>query len=125
MLRCAAYSIVVASMLVLATPASSAEHDPTANDVAVVSASTLTRKHTVTPTWPASAEGVAGWVKLRFTVMPNGAVTDVEVEDANPAGIFEDSAVQALRQWTFEPVEHEGKKIAQRAEIRMNYALEK
>jgi len=91
----------------------------------VVSASTLTRTHTVTPTWPQSAEGVEGWVLLRFTVLPNGTVADVEVQKSSPAGVFDVSAVEALRQWKFEPVEREGKKVAQRAEIRMNYALPK
>jgi len=91
----------------------------------VVSASTLTRTHTTTPTWPQSAAGVEGWVLLRFTVLPSGAVTDVEVQQSSPAGVFDASAVEALRQWKFEPVQRDGKKIAQRAEIRMNYALPK
>jgi protein TonB len=68
---------------------------------------------------------VEGWVLLRFTVLPNGTVTDVEVRESSPAGVFEASAVEALRQWNFEPVAREGRKIAQRAEIRMNYALPK
>lgn len=91
----------------------------------VVSASTLTRTHTTTPIWPQSAAGVEGWVLLRFTVLPNGAVTDVEVQQSSPAGVFDASAVEALRQWKFEPVQRDGKKIAQRADIRMNYALPK
>ena len=91
----------------------------------VVSASTLKRTYTTTPTWPQLAAEVEGWVLLRFTVLPNGTVTDVEVQESSPAGVFEASAVEALRQWKFEPVERDGKKIAQRAEIRMNYALPK
>lgn len=91
----------------------------------VVSASTLKRTHTTTPTWPQAAGGVEGWVLLRFTVLPNGTVTDVAVQESSPAGVFEASAVEALRQWQFEPVERDGKKIAQRAQIRMNYALPK
>lgn len=89
----------------------------------VVSASTLKRTYTIAPTWPESAAGVEGWVLLRFTVLPNGTVTDVEIEESHPAGIFDASAMEALRQWKFEPVERDGKKIAQRAEIRMKYAL--
>ena len=91
----------------------------------VVSASTLTRTHTVQPAWPQSAVGVEGWVLLRFTVLPNGTVSDVEVKESSPAGVFDASAVEALQQWKYEPVERGGKKIAQRAEIRMNYALPK
>jgi TonB family protein len=89
----------------------------------VVSASSLRRTHTISPAWPQSAARVEGWVLLRFTVQPDGTVIDVEVQEASPAGVFDSSAVEALRQWKFEPVEREGKKIAQRAELRMNYAL--
>ena len=88
----------------------------------VVSASTLKRTHTILPTWPESAAGVEGWVLLWFTLRPDGTVADVEVKEAHPAGVFDASAVEALRQWTFEPVERDGKKIAQRVEIRMKYA---
>jgi protein TonB len=91
----------------------------------VVSASTLTRTHAVTPTWPQSAGEVEGWVLLRFTVLTNGTVADIEVQESSPAGVFDASAVEALRQWKYEPVERDGKKVAQRAEIRMNYALPK
>ena len=92
-------------------------------DPDVVSASTLKRTYTVPPAWPSSANGVEGWVRLHFTLLPNGTVAEIEVKEAHPAGIFEASAVEALRQWKYEPVERDGKKIAQRAEIRMKYAL--
>ena len=62
---------------------------------------------------------------LWFTVRPDGSVTDIEVKEASPAGVFDAFAVEALRQWKYEPVEREGKKVAQRVEIRMNYALPK
>ena len=75
----------------------------------VVSASTLKRTHTVMPAWPESAAaGVEAWVLLRFTLQPNGSVTDIEVTGSSPAGVFEASAVQALRQWRFEAVERDG-----------------
>lgn len=89
----------------------------------VVSASTLKRVHTVAPKWPESAAGIEGWVMLRFTLLPNGTVSDIKVEVSEPAGVFDASAVEALRQWTYEPVERDGKKVAQRAEIRVKYAL--
>lgn len=97
-------------------PASSSEQD-------VVSASTLKRTYAITPTWPESAAGVEGWVLLRFTVLPDGTVTDIVVGESDPASVFDASAVEALRQWKFEPVERDGKKIRQRAEIRMKFAL--
>lgn len=76
------------------------------------------------PVYPESARkrGVEGWVELAFTVMPNGTVDDVEVRNASPADVFEDSAVRAIRQWRFEPVERNGEKIAQRAMVRLRFA---
>lgn len=114
--------VLVAAMTVAA--ASYGETKQTAdNEHDAVSASTLKRTHTVPPAWPPSATGVEGWVELRFTLLPNGTVADIEVKEAHPAGLFEASAVEALQQWKFEPVERDGKKIAQRAQIRMKYAL--
>lgn len=115
---------LVVAMTVAAVSSGQTEQTPSSSQD-VVSASTLRRTHTITPAWPESAAGAEGWVLLRFTVLPNGTVADVEVKESNPAGVFEVSAVEALRQWKFEPVERDGKKIAQRAEIRMNYALPK
>jgi TonB family protein len=88
----------------------------------IVSASTLKRTYTINPTWPESAVGVEGWVMLQFTLLPNGTLSDIEVKESHPAGVFDASAVEALKQWKFEPVERDGKKVAQRAEIRMKYA---
>lgn len=112
--------VLVAAMTVAAASYGEAKQ---MSEQDVVSASTLKRTHIVPPTWPQSAAGVEGWVLLRFTLLPNGTVADIEVKEAHPAGLFDASAVEALRQWKYEPVERDGKKIAQRAEIRMKYAL--
>jgi protein TonB len=106
------------AMTVATTSSAQSEQD-------VVSASTLTRTHTVPPVWPESAKGVEGWVQLRFTLLPNGTVTDIEINESHPAGVFDASAVAALEQFKYEPVQRDGKKVAQRAEIRMKYALPK
>ena len=103
-------------LVAMTASAGQSEHD-------VVNASTLKRTHTVPPAWPQAANGVEGWVLLHFTLLPDGTVADIEIKEAHPAGIFETSAVEALRQWKYEPVERGGKKVAQRAEIRVKYAL--
>lgn len=123
MLRVQVVSLVLGLSMTLAGAAHGQTEQTSASEPGVVSASTLKRIHAVPPTWPASAAaGVEGWVLLRFTLLPNGTVSDVEVKEAHPAGVFETSAVEALRQWKYEPVERNGQKIAQRAEIRMKYA---
>ena len=126
MVRVQVLSLVLGVAMTVAGSSYGQTAQASVDDQNVVSASTLNRTHTVPPAWPASAAaGVEGWVLLRFTLLPNGTVSDIEVKEAHPAGVFEASAVEALRQWTYEPVEHDGKKIAQRAEIRMKYAQPK
>ena len=90
----------------------------------IVSAASLKRTRTVNPVYPDAARkrGVEGWVELAFTVTPNGTVDDVEVRNASPADVFEESAVRAIRQWRFEPIERNGEKIAQRAMVRLKFA---
>ena len=90
----------------------------------IVSANSLKRTRTVQPVYPESARkrGVEGWVELAFTVTPNGTVEDVEVRNASPANVFDDSAVRAIRGWRFEPVERNGEKVAQRAMVRLRFA---
>ena len=105
---------LVIAMTVTAISAAQTKQMST-SEQGVVSASTLTRTHTSTPAWPQAAVGVEGWVLLRFTVLPNGTVSNVEVKESSPAGVFDASAVEALRQWKYQPVEREGKKIAQPA----------
>ena len=90
----------------------------------IVSANSLKRTRTVQPVYPEAARkrGVEGWVELAFTVTPNGTVEDVEVRNASPANVFDDSAVRAIRGWRFEPVERNGEKVAQRAMVRLRFA---
>jgi TonB family protein len=90
----------------------------------IVSANSLKRTRTVQPVYPESARkrGVEGWVELAFTVTPAGTVEDVEVRNASPANVFDDSAIRAIRGWRFEPVERNGEKVAQRAMVRLRFA---
>lgn len=123
MVRVKVVSLVLAASLAVAAASADQTKPVAAGEQDVVSASTLKRTHSIMPTWPGSAgDGVEGWVRLRFTVLPDGSVSDIVVEEAEPASVFDSSAVDALKQWKFEPVELDGKKIAQRAEIRMKFA---
>ena len=59
--------------------------------------------HVVQPTYPLDAlrKGVAGKVELEFQVDGEGHVRDIHVLAAQPAGMFEQAAIAALRQWRF------------------------
>ncbi|AMN48241.1 hypothetical protein ACG33_14270 [Steroidobacter denitrificans] len=102
-----------------------AAHEAYAQETSIVSVTSLTRTRTVDPIYPESAlkRGIEGWIELTFTVTPNGSVNDIEVRNASPAGVFDDAAIRAVRSWRFVPVTHNGEKIAQRAMVRLRFAL--
>ena len=56
--------------------------------------------------------GIQGWVCVRYTVTPTGAVEDVEVLSAAPTGVFEEAVVDAVRQWVFHPPSEDGRPVA-------------
>jgi len=41
-------------------------------------------------------------------------VRDVRVLSSEPAGLFDDAAIQAVRQWTYTPATYEGEPVATR-----------
>lgn len=55
------------------------------------------------PEFPRSAERreIEGHVVVRYNVTPEGTVSDVEVVEATPAGIFERSVMRALESWRY------------------------
>ncbi len=61
--------------------------------------------HRVPPVYPprAMAAGVEGTVELEFGIAADGSVRDVRVLHAQPAGVFDAAAREALAQWRFAP----------------------
>jgi bla regulator protein BlaR1 len=51
--------------------------------------------------WRARRNGIEGFVELEFSVDDEGRVSDVEILDAAPAGVFEEAASKAISRWTF------------------------
>lgn len=68
----------------------------------------------VAPVYPyrAQSRGIEGWVLVEFTVSTAGAVEDVQVVEADPAGIFEDAAVEAARKFKYKPRVVNGQPVA-------------
>ena len=91
----------------------------------VVNANELTLVKSVAPIYPSKAEtaGIEGWVELDFTVSETGEVKTVSVRGANPSAVFEQAAIAALSQWRYKPVMHDAQPVAQRARIRIRFAL--
>jgi TonB family protein len=62
--------------------------------------------HRVRPSYPARAmeHNIEGWVLLRFRVGKNGEVLGPEVVESEPARIFNEAAIEAIKQWKYKPM---------------------
>ena len=47
--------------------------------------------------------GVEGWVKVIFTVEPDGSVSSPKVVESKPPRVFDSSALRAIKKWKFKP----------------------
>jgi len=59
--------------------------------------------HFVWPVYPQGAGEQGGGVELQLTVKPDGTTTDVKVTASQPAGIFDQAAIDAASQWRYQP----------------------
>ncbi len=71
----------------------------------------------------AAARGVEGWVAVQFTVATDGSTRDAVITGSSPAGVFEDSVLDAVRAWRYEPGIVAGKPIEQRVGLRVRFKL--
>ncbi len=78
------------------------------------------------PRYPMSARrmGQSGQVLLRLFVDPEGAVREVGVVRAEPAGVFEDAAVEAARKWQFSPAVSRGVAVGMWMTLPVRFALD-
>lgn len=70
----------------------------------------------VAPMYPqrALANGVEGWVRVRFTISETGAVTDAMVVESSPTRVFDDAALTAIARWRYNPKVEEGTAVERR-----------
>ena len=68
----------------------------------------------VTPEFPEAARklGASGKVLLKFLVKTDGSVTKASVVEASPAGLFDQSALNAVINWRFTPGVYHGHAVA-------------
>ena len=66
------------------------------------------------PIYPqyARVQQIEGFVTLAYDLTVSGNVVNVRVIDSVPAGVFDSSAVEAVRDWRFLPMQHKGQSIA-------------
>ena len=73
----------------------------------------LKRTRYIAPDFPAKAlaQHVSGSVTVEYTVDVNGDTRDVRVIEANPPGVFEHSAITAIKRWHYDPVIANGQAV--------------
>ncbi|MDB6090798.1 MAG: Protein TonB [Gammaproteobacteria bacterium] len=91
-----------------------------------VTASSLELTHYVPPVFPSTARqrSMSGWVDMQFLVRTDGSVTDIGVIGADPVGMFEKAATEAVHKWRYRPVMRDGRPIDQRARLRVRFTLQ-
>ena len=59
----------------------------------------------------ARKQGVTGYVKVSLLIGPAGDVERIKVLDAEPSGVFEESALSAIRRWRFKPAVYQAEHV--------------
>jgi len=79
----------------------------------------------VPPRYPprARSKGLTGKVTLELLIGPQGDVIRARVLNANPPGIFEQAALDAIRQWRFKPATYKGQPVKMRARQVVRFKL--
>lgn len=71
----------------------------------------------------ALAHEIEGWVEIGYTVTPKGKVVDVKALRADPAGMFEQAATDAVVHLSYKPVIKDGTPIAVTTKVRVAFRL--
>lgn len=80
----------------------------------------------IAPQYPrqAARDGVTGYVKVEFTVNPDGSVRDARAIESKPRGVFDASAITAALKWKFKPKVQDGQAVAQKGVVQIDFSLE-
>jgi periplasmic protein TonB len=81
----------------------------------------------IQPDYPIQArqKRIEGWVDVQFTVGSDGSVRNPIVLQAQPIGIFDRAAIQAVKGWKYNPKIEDGKPVERRdLKVRIRFQLE-
>ncbi|MGY0558938.1 MULTISPECIES: TonB family protein [unclassified Lysobacter] len=111
-------TVVAALSLLVGYSAWAAQPPKVESNQGVVSIGEMAR-----PSYPAEAatQGIGGKVNLVINVDAQGLPADIQVESAEPAGVFDQAAVDAARNWRFEPKIENGKPVASRIRVPVEF----
>jgi len=74
--------------------------------------------------YPESAANVSGEVSLLLKIDEFGAVREIAVVKADPAGYFEDAAARAFKAARFSPAQRDGHPVRSQVVVKMRFAAE-
>ncbi|MCD4813896.1 energy transducer TonB [bacterium] len=79
----------------------------------------------IKPLYPAQArlKKINGCVMVSIIVTTDGSVEAVKVTSAEPAGVFEASAIKAVSKWRFTPGKRNGKKVRTRVLVPIDFEI--
>ena len=80
----------------------------------------------VDPVYPPKAKqrGIEGWVDFEFTIGPAGTVENAKVIGSHPKGVFERSALRAVRRYRYNPKIVDGKPVTRPGiQLRIRFVL--
>jgi protein TonB len=98
---------------------------PAARTPVVISQPKLLRA--LQPSYPdrAQKQGITGWVDVDFVVDVEGRAQEIRAASAEPAGVFDAAAVNAVRRARFEPARTaDGTAVAMPSRLRVRFALQ-
>ena len=80
----------------------------------------------IEPTYPRDAllRGLEGWVRVRFTIAPDGSVLNPQVIAADPPRVFNREATRAILRWKFRPRIVDGVAVSREAEQTIEFTLQ-
>jgi periplasmic protein TonB len=78
------------------------------------------------PVYPESAlrNNTQGWVELDFVVDRDGRPRDMTVAEAQPPGVFDRAAMNAVARYRYEPFVEDGVTYERRARLRIRFTLQ-
>jgi len=81
----------------------------------------------VAPVYPLAArhKGIEGRVVIKFIVHVDGSVSGIKIQSAAPTGLFEQSAINALKKWRFKPGRRNNNPVATSVELPLEFKLER
>ena len=86
----------------------------------------LTPLAQVPPLYPLRAKrmGIEGWVKVQFVVTERGVVDQIEIIEAEPKQVFDESVIRCVSSWRFAPGEVQGEPVKTRVQTTIRFKLE-